>query len=570
MGIVVAMLGAIVAAAGAAPDAAAEWTRTVVVPPMNGAAPGIGPHGLTGIGFGPDGALYGGSVAGPGIYRFDLDAETVTEVVGAPAGEADDVALGPAGTPAEHWLAWTAILACEVRARRPDGEIVVLARDLPMINPIAFLPDGRLLAGQASVPGVQSDTLLEIDLNGGPPRTLARDLGGINAFAPGADGASIIIPRFDRGGVARVDLATGTVSPIADGLGVPAAVKRDSQGGLYAIDWPTGRITYVNPDSGETIRVATVPPPLDNIAIGPDDTLYVSRPPDNAIIAVNRDTGEHAVVFSSGLAAPGGVVLTTFRGRPALAVADIYGYRFVDPVSGAVTLLPFDTATNASSAIAVDERRIVLVNVRRNSLTIIDRDAAERSTVDAPARATATVTDLNAPMGVALSPAGEILVANYGTGDILRLMPGAANDRTIVARGLRGPVGLAFGADGALYVSEATSGAVSRVDRATGDVVAVAMGLSQPEALAALPDGRLAVIEAGAGRLSIVDPVLGSVETIATGLATNQVFTRAPAPVYLPGGVTAGDDGAIYVVCDRDNSLLKFTPRESTTTRTGG
>lgn len=545
-------------AATTAPGRAAEWTRTVIVPPMNGAAPGIGPHGLTGIGFGPDGALYGGSVAGPGIYRFDLDAETVTEVVGAPAGEADDVALGPAGTTAENWLAWTAILAGEVRARRPDGEVVVLARDLPMVNPIAFLPDGRLLAGQTSVPGVRSDTLVEIDLRGGPPRTLARDLGGINAFTPAADGASVVIPQFDRGGIARVDLASGAVSPIADGLGVPAAVKRDSQGGLYAVDWPTGRIIYVNPDSGETIRVATVPPPVDNIAIGPDDTLYVSRPPDNALIAVNRDTGEQEVMFSSGLAAPGGLVATTFRGRPALAVADIYGYRFVDLATGAVTLLPFDAATNASSAIAVDERRIVLVNTRRNAVTIIARADAERATVDAPAKAQAMLTDFKAPMGVALSPAGEILLAEYGTGQILRLSPGAANDRGAIADGLRGPVGLAFGADGALYVSEANSGALTRVDLASGASVAVALGLNQPEGIAALPDGRLAVVEAGAGRLSIVDPSDGGVETVATGLATNQVFTRAPAPIYLPSGVAVGEDGAIYVVCDRDNSLIKF------------
>jgi hypothetical protein len=48
---------------------------------------------------------------------------------------------------------------------------------------------------------------------------------------------------------------------------------------------------------------------------------------------------------------------------------------------------------------------------------------------------------------------------------------------------------------------------------------------------------------------------------IARDLPVGQMFTRTPAPVFMPTGVAAGDDGTIYVSCDRDNSVLAFRPR---------
>lgn len=99
-------------------------------------------YGAKGMTLGPDGMLYVGSIFSQSIYRIDVATGKVTTAVGAPDGEADDVAFGPDGT-----MVWTAMPSGEIRALQKDGSIVVLASGLPLINPIDFTTDGRLFAG---------------------------------------------------------------------------------------------------------------------------------------------------------------------------------------------------------------------------------------------------------------------------------------------------------------------------------------------------------------------------------------------------------------------------------------
>lgn len=524
-------------------SAATTYERSVAVPGIAAAAPGISPHGINGLNFGPDGALYAASVIGPGIYRIDVASGAVTEVVGAPLGEGDDVAVGADGT-----LVWTALIAGELRVRRPDGQIATLERNLPLVNPVNFTADGRLFAGQITQP----DTLFEIDPLGRRPRRLVgRDLGGINAFVD--DGAGgLYVPLAEKGAVGRIDLASGAVTVIASGLGQPVAVKRDSKGGLVTIDWPSGAVFHVDPQGGAMRRITVVDPPLDNVAIGADDTIYVSRPADNSVIAVDPVSGAQRAIVQGRLVAPGGLAVAQRDGRTVLAIADAMGYRYADPAGGRVELLPFDLASNGSSAIAVGERTIAISYVRRATVNVIDR---------ATGRVLHALKGFEAPMGIAMLTDGTVFVADYARGEILRLAPGSQPDRSVLTRGLRGPTGLAVDARGGLLVTEASAGTVLRVDPRDGSTRQIAAGLAQPEGLAALPDGDIAVAEVGARRLSLLARRGGARRVIAEGLPVGQMFTRAPAPVYLPTGVASDVAGAIYVTCDLDNSVLKFTPR---------
>ncbi|MDX2143488.1 MAG: hypothetical protein SFV19_09040, partial [Rhodospirillaceae bacterium] len=66
--------------------------------------------------------------------------------------------------------------------------------------------------------------------------------------------------------------------------------------------------------------------------------------------------------------------------------------------------------------------------------------------------------------------------------------------------------------------------------------------------------------EVGKKRLLVIDPATGSRVVVGDKLPLGRMFTRAPAPVYLPTGVATDETGAIYIACDADNSVLKFTP----------
>ena len=66
-------------------------------------------HGAEGMDFGPDGMLYAASLSAYSIVKIDPKSGVVSVLVGPPEmeAEADDVAVGPAGTPAAGIVAWT-------------------------------------------------------------------------------------------------------------------------------------------------------------------------------------------------------------------------------------------------------------------------------------------------------------------------------------------------------------------------------------------------------------------------------------------------------------------------------
>jgi sugar lactone lactonase YvrE len=295
--------------------------------------PGSTLHAPNGITFGPDGMLYAGSVGAQIIYRIDVATAAVEIVVPAPAGEADDIAFAPDGT-----MVWTALIGGEIRALREDGTIDALVSGMALINPVHFTTDGRLFAAQ-----VGFDRLYEFPLNDEnneqEPRLVASKIGNLNSFEITVDD-DLYGPLSNIGTIAHIDIETGAVTPIAENLGKTVAVNLDSNGSVWTVDWASGNLWRIDPNGSqwrEPQLVATLEPPLDNLAIGPDDMVYVSRPAHSAIDRIDPHTGEHHSFISGHLASPGGLAIMTHNGREALLVADGYGYRVVDTETGAVT-----------------------------------------------------------------------------------------------------------------------------------------------------------------------------------------------------------------------------------------
>ncbi|MSO96866.1 MAG: hypothetical protein EXR11_01415 [Rhodospirillaceae bacterium] len=241
-------------------EAAERWTLTTLVP-------GTPMHGINGLAWGPDGKLYGGSVMGQSVYRIDPKTGAVDTVVPGPDGEADDVALAADGT-----LAWTAILAGEVRLKRPAGPVLVIAKNLKSPNPLVFDKSGRLFAGEIG----PDSKLYELDVAGQkPPRLIVGGLDNLNSFEFGKDGR-LYGPFWRSGILVAIDVSTGIVTKLAEGLGTPAAVNFDSKGRLISGDWNTGEVRRTDPVTGKSEIITTLLPPLDNLAVGKDDMIYVS------------------------------------------------------------------------------------------------------------------------------------------------------------------------------------------------------------------------------------------------------------------------------------------------------
>ena len=507
--------------------------------------PGSAMHGVHGLAFDKDDTLYGASLAGYSIYQIDTQSGKVTTKVGPPLGNADDVAVAPDGT-----IAWTAGAFSAIHALTPDGEIKVLASNLPAVNSINYSADGRLFITRV----FGGDALYEIDPAGvEQPREIAKKLGGLNGFEVTPDG-QLYGPLFLKGKLVRVDVDSGEVTQIQDNFAMPAAVNLDSKGRLFAVDFVDGTVSRIDlskvpaPEAREVI--ARLEPPLDNLAINSRDEMYISNPATNTITQVNPDTGATRTVVSGNLSSVGGMGLATIDGNNALLVADLWGNRWFDPDSGARTMLTLPAGVTASSSLAAQGDTLALASIWPFGLLYV---------IDTQANKVIKTAKFESPYSPVFMPNGSLLVADYGAGTVTRLAPGKSRDKTVVASDLQGPLGLALDGEQHLYISEYDTGRLAQLDLESGTVVTIAAGLQQPEGLAMTGDGHLLVAETGTRRLLSIDPATGVMQVIAENLAIGLAGgTDLPKP-FLPTGIAVDAADNIYVSADVDNAIYKLT-----------
>ncbi|MFJ5483650.1 NHL repeat-containing protein [Pectobacterium actinidiae] len=139
--------------------------------------------------------------------------------------------------------------------------------------------------------------------------------------------------------------------------------------------------------------------------------------------------------------------------------------------------------------------------------------------------------ELRGPSGLAISSAGDIYVASYSEDLVWRFTP--AGERSVFVKGLATPAGLSFDARGRLLIANRRTNQVLAA-HPDGKIDVVAEGLQTPVGAVELPNGDLLVSNI-AGGISLVS---GSprARTINSDL-------RSPGP----GIVRAGTDAA-YVV----------------------
>lgn len=509
--------------------------------------PGSVMQAVEGIDIGPDGMIYGTSIHAQAVYRIDPKSGLVTVAVASPYGESDDVAVGPKGSPVEGVLAWTAQRTGEIRIQRPGGMPIVLMADVPRVNPIAFTPDGRLFTAQSSFtvqPGSEN-ALWELDVIGNkPPRLVAKNKGRLNGFGFGPDGR-LYAPHFGTNELFAIDVDDGTFAVIAEGVGTTAAVKPDAHGNVWNVDYMTGDLWRTVIETGESEIIANFPPPLDNLAISEDGTIYLASLADSAILGFNPQTGERWDVTVGSFTLPLGLTMTTLNGKDSILAADPFGYRFIDPNSGAITREPLMWSAGASSAVAANDDIIVTAHASYGRIRTINRQTNETI---------ADSTAVSTPRGVALTSNGAAIVADAAGNRLVRVV---GEEAVEVAAGLREPVAVLLEDDTSALVTEVGSGTISRVDLATGRRTEVASGLHDPLGIDRLPDGRIVVLEPGGGRVSAIDLATGKRTVLAHGLPLS--IHGQDLPENTPLGIAVARDGTVYVSCGGDNSIVKIS-----------
>lgn len=165
------------------------------------------------------------------------------------------------------------------------------------------------------------------------------------------------------------------------------------------------------------------------------------------------------------------------------------------------------------------------------------------------------IPGLNAPCGVAFDAEGMLWIADTGAGRVLRMNPrtGQCIGGMSRAEGVVRPCAIACDAAHNVYVSDAATNDVTRYTYF--GVRAHALGeirrLQDPRQTAAGADGRVYLAEAGADRLHVFDASGASLATFETP-STRLGSFRSPA------GVALGPNGEIYVADTLNHRILRL------------
>ena len=508
--------------------------------------PGSAFHGVHGLGIDKAGRLFAGSVAGAALYEVDRNNGTAKIAIPSPEGMADDIAFAPDGT-----MAWTGFLTGDLYSRKGDGPIKKLASGLPGINSLAYRKDGRLYATQVFL----GDALYEIDVEGvKPPRMIMEKMGGLNGFEFGPDD-KLYGPLWFKGQVAKVDVDKAELTVVADGFKIPAAVNFDSKGNLWVVDTALGQLVRVDPKTGAKKMVAQLKPSLDNLAIDDKDRIFVSNMADNGIQEVDAETGAAKQVISGKLALPGGIGVVSDGTKDTIYVADVFAYRTVDGATGEVSEPARMHAAGVTleypmSATARGDE-VILSSWFTGTVQVIDRKTGATREM---------MHDFKAPHDAVRLADGSILVSELGSKSLVRASGEHGKDRNVLIAGLEGPVGLVGGAKGDVYVTEAFAGQLSKVG-SNGEKTVIAKDLKMPEGIALTPDGKLIVAEVGAKRIVEIDPQTGKLTEIAGNLPIGLAGAPGGLPTNIPTGVGVGASGVIYFSSDIENAIYKVVKK---------
>jgi DNA-binding beta-propeller fold protein YncE len=214
-------------------------------------------------------------------------------------------------------------------------------------------------------------------------------------------------------------------------------------------------------------------------------------------------------VISGKLALPGGIGVVSDGAKDTIYVADVFAYRTVDGATGEVSEPARMHAAGVTleypmSATARGDE-VILSSWFTGTVQVIDRKTGATREM---------MHDFKAPHDAVRLADGSILVSELGSKSLVRASGEHGKDRNVLIGGLEGPVGLVGGAKGDVYVTEAFAGQLSRIG-SNGEKTVIAKDLKMPEGIALTPDGKLIVAEVGAKRIVEIDPQTGKLAAIA-------------------------------------------------------
>ncbi|MGD1092728.1 MAG: hypothetical protein ABSB35_12160 [Bryobacteraceae bacterium] len=526
-------------------DALEQRVRKVTPAGMMTTVAGTGVQGFSGDG-GPATAAqlnspYGLTFDGAGnLYIADLGNARVRRIT--PDGIITTVAGG---------TATAAIPLVAPRNLAPAGNGAIYISDFGGHRVLRLGADGSLTAvAGTGVAGYSPDGALATEAQLAYPAGLAVDQQG-----------SLYIADSQNHLVRKV--ANGVISTFAHAV-TPTGLAIDGLGSLYIADPNAGTITQI-PSAGSPTVLNVL---ASDLTVGRDGYLYavdggtmfrVSFVGLSTVLAGGGDPafGDNGPATLARLNHPSAVAVDS-SGNLYIADRDNDRIRRVSSNGTITTVAGTGVVGNTgdgglATQAQLDSPASVSVDLYGDLYISDQGNKRVRMVTSGGIVLPVAAGGLVSPVDAVADPAGNLYIADAGTGMIVKLS--AAGMSTLLS-GLQSPGGIELDASGDLYYTDEGGHHVGRLD-SSGNLTSFGAGIwSMPRGVAISATGDVYVADTGLQQILDIDSS-GHLNPIGSA-----------AELGFPWGVAVDSTGIIYVADLNNNRILRLTPAPAATTPT--
>jgi sugar lactone lactonase YvrE len=445
------------------------------------------------------------------------------------------------------------------RGRLPTAFLTLAIVALGLSNVIfadAAGASSTTIFGQAMTPGLSSTLSMAIKLS--EPSDVAYDSNG-NLFISNLTGNGISVLPASTGTIFGQSVTAGVAAQLtaATGLDEPAAIAFDASGDLFISNTEGNTITVLPASTGTIFGQAFIANQAATLNVGG---------------VLDGPTG---LAFDAG----GDLFIANISSATIAVVPASSGTLFGQSVTGDVAAtLAAATGLDTPFGITLDANGdLFIANPEGNSVTVVPASTGtifgQAETADVAAPLSFAAPGVGGPAGLAFDANGDLFIAN-AFGETVTVLPAssgvlfgqavtanvAATLTAATQAALSGPFGLTFDSSGDLLIANLAGNSI--VELASTSVLIVnqsstlsaATGLNLPLAMILDPNGDLFIANSGNNTISVLPASTGTI--FGQAVTANQITTLSAATgLDLPLALAMNANGDLFISNDQNNTI---------------